>query len=238
MAVEKPTTTTQPVARGTNFELRTFVFIDQLQPQLAQFVAKDNRVYDPSEYDAALMLELAPAMEIHRMIDLALKSTAVRLGSVVTERHFGLMQIQHADQGEVIEAGEAVLRQTGLTKFDRARIKIATNMIIRGIEQDHAIYFTGTSKGYMVLANESVFILEIVPAAYLIVAANEALKAANIKLITIRPFGATGRLVMSGAESEIDSAAEAALGILDRLNQELDAGPEAGAARDESKYSR
>ncbi len=224
--------------KNASFEMRTYVFVDQLQPQLAQFIAKDNRVYDPAEYDAALMLELAPAMEIHRMIDLALKSTKVRLGSVVTERHFGMMQIQHADQGEVIEAGEAVLRQTGLTKYDRARIKIATNMVIRGIEQDHAIYFTGTSKGYMVLADESVFILEITPAAYLIIAANEALKAANVKLITIRPFGATGRLVMSGPESEIDSAAEAALAILERLNQELDEGPASEAVHDDSKYSR
>ena len=224
--------------KKSTFEMRTYVFIDQMQPQLAQFIAKDNRVYDPAEYDAALMLELAPAMEIHRMIDLALKSTKVRLGSVVTERHFGMMQIQHADQGEVVEAGEAVLRQTGLTKYDRARITIATNMIIRGIEQDHAIYFTGTSKGYMVLANESVFILEITPAAYLIIAANEALKAANVKLITIRPFGATGRLVMSGTESEIDSAAEAALAILEKQNQELDAGPPSGKVADESKYAR
>jgi ethanolamine utilization microcompartment shell protein EutS len=224
--------------KNASFEMRTYVFVDQLQPQLAQFIAKDNRVYDPAEYDAALMLELAPAMEIHRMIDLALKATKVRLGSVVTERHFGMMQIQHADQGEVVEAGEAVLRQTGLTKYDRARVQIATNMIIRGIEQDHAIYFTGTSKGYMVLANESVFILEITPAAYLLIAANEALKAADVKLINIRPFGATGRLVMSGPESEIDSAAEAALAILERLNRELDEGPQSEAVHDDSKYSR
>lgn len=209
---------------GSKFELRTFIFIDQLQPQLAQFIAKDNRVYDPSEYDAALMLELAPAMEIHRMIDLALKGTKVRLGSVVTERHFGLMQIQHSDQGEVIEAGESVLRQTGLTANDRSAVKIVTNMIIRGVEQDHAIYFTGTSRGYMVLASESVFILETTPAAYLTLAANEALKASRIKLISVRPFGATGRLVMSGPEAEIDAGAKAAIECLEELNASLERG--------------
>ena len=64
------------------FELRTLTFIDSLQPQLAQYIAKDNRVYDPSEFDAALMIEIAPAMEIHSMIDIALKNTGVRLGSV------------------------------------------------------------------------------------------------------------------------------------------------------------
>jgi len=209
-------------SKKSGFELRTYIFIDQLQPQLAQFIAKDNRVYDPKEYDAAIMLELAPAMEIHRMIDLALKSTRVRLGSVVTERQYGLMLIQHEDQGEVRAAGEAVLSQTGLKPTDRSRLRVLTNMTIRGIEQDHAIYFTGTSKGNMVLANDSVLILEVAPAAYLTIAANEALKAARVKLNEMRPFGATGRLVMSGPESEIDSAKEAALSILDSLNAELD----------------
>jgi ethanolamine utilization microcompartment shell protein EutL len=206
---------------STQFEMRTYIFMDQLQPQLAQFIAKDNRVYDPSEYDAALMLELAPAMEIHRMIDHALKATKVRLGSVVTERHFGMMLVQHSDQGEVREAGAAVLARTGLTPLDRSPVSIVTNMVLRGIEQDHAIYFTGTSKGFMVLAGESVFILETAPAAYLTIACNEALKAANVKLIQVTPFGATGRLVMAGSESEIDSAAAAATAILEKLNADL-----------------
>jgi len=202
-----------------NFELRTLIFIDSLQPQLAQFIAKDNRVYDPAEYDASLLLEIAPAMEIHSMIDMALKSTNVRLGSVVTERQFGMMLVQHANQGEVKEAGRAVLNATGLTENDRAEVKLLTNKIIRGVEQDHAIMFTGSARGNMVLAGESVLIMETTPAAYLAVACNEALKAANVKLVQIQPFGASGRLIMSGTESEIDSAAEAAQKCLEQLNE-------------------
>jgi len=193
------------------FELRTYIFIDSLQPQLAQFIAKDNRVYDPSEYDASIFLEIAPAMEIHTMIDLALKATNVRLTAVVTERQFGLMEVHHPDQGEVREAGRAVLDATGLKEDDRSEVKILTNKIIRGVEQDHAISFTGMSKGNMVIAGESVFILETTPAAYLALSCNEGLKAANVKLINIKPFGASGRLIMSGKESEIDSAAQAAI---------------------------
>ncbi len=207
--------------KNNSFELRTLTFIDSLQPQLAQFIAKDNRAYDPSEYDSALMLEIAPAMEVHRMIDMALKSTKVRLGSVVTERQFGLMQVQHADQGEVKAAGAAVLKETGLTENDRSPVQILTNKIIRGIEQDHAIYFTSTSYGNMVLAGESVLIMETTPAAYLAIACNEALKAANVKLVQIQPYGASGRLIMSGSESEIDSAAQAALRVLEKMNDTL-----------------
>ncbi|MBF0297930.1 MAG: BMC domain-containing protein [Oligoflexia bacterium] len=203
----------------TNFELRTLIFIDSMQPQLAQYTAKDNRVYDPAEYDAALMIEIAPAMEIHSMIDLALKATSVRLSSVVTERQFGMMQVHHPNQGEVREAGRAVLRATKLSENDRAEVKILTNKIIRGVQQDHAIMFTGMARGNMVLAGESIFILETTPAAYLTIACNEALKAANIKLIDIIPFGASGRLILSGSESEIDSASEAALNILKKLNE-------------------
>jgi len=201
-----------------NFELRTLTFIDSLQPQLAQYIAKDNRVYDPCEYDAALLIEIAPAMEIHHMIDLALKATQVKLGVVVTERQFGLLQVQHADQGEVMEAGNAILRETGLSEHDRAEVSILTNKIIRSIEQDHAIMFTGLAKGNMIVAGESVLIMETAPAAYLAIAANEALKAANIKLIDMKPAGATGRLIMSGSEVDIDYAAKAAQSILEELN--------------------
>jgi len=202
------------------FELRTYTFIDSLQPQLAQYIAKDNRVYDPAEFDAAIFLELAPAMEIHKMIDLVLKRTKVRLRSLVTERHFGMMQIHHADQGEVLEAGRIVFDQTGLSVANRAEVKILASHIIRGVEQDHAISFTALAKGNMVLAGDSILILEATPAAYLAIACNEALKAARVKLNTVIPWGATGRLIMSGPESEIDSASDAAQAILNKLNEE------------------
>jgi ethanolamine utilization microcompartment shell protein EutS len=184
-----------------------------------------------------VFLELAPAMEIHKMVDLVLKRTKVRLGSLVTERHFGLMQIHHADQGEVREAGRIVFDQTKLSIADRAEVQILAHHIIRGVEQDQAIYFTGLAKGNMVVAGESILIMEATPAAYLAIACNEALKAATVKLITIIPFGATGRLIMSGPESEIDSAADAAVGILKKLNDERVAAG-AGVKHDEAKYAK
>jgi ethanolamine utilization microcompartment shell protein EutS len=204
----------------SGFELRAYVFIDSLQPQLAQYIAKANQVYDPAEHDAVVMVELHPAMEIHSMIDLALKATSVRLGSVVTERHFGMMQVQHPSQGEVLEAGRAVLDAAGLSLADRAAVEILTNKIIRGVEQDHAIAFTGMAWGDMMTADDSVLILEAAPAAYLQLACNEALKAADVRLVTIAPAGATGRLILAGTESMIDTAAAAAVAALEQLNAE------------------
>ena len=203
---------------NSGFQLRAYVFIDSLQPQLAQYMAKTNRVYDPREFDAALFLEIAPAMEIHAKIDQALKATRVRLGSMVTERVFGMMQVHHEDQGEVRAAGEAVLDASGLQETDRAKCEILQNKIIRAVEQDHAIAFTGLAWGNMVLAGDSVLIMEAQPAAYLSIACNEALKAAEIRLIDIRVFGATGRLIMAGPEAQIDYGAAAATAALEELN--------------------
>ncbi|MEI8054604.1 MAG: BMC domain-containing protein [bacterium] len=201
------------------FELRTLTFIDNLQPQLAHFIPEEHMVYAPSENDAMLIIEIAPAMEIHSMVDLALKRTKVQLGALITERYFGQLFIQHSDQGEVIEAGREILRITGLDEKNRAKIEVLTNKIIRSVEPDHAKYFNIDAVNNKVIPGESVLLIETTPAAYSAIACNEALKAANVKLITIRPFGATSRLVMSGPESEIDSAAEAAIKIIDKLNE-------------------
>ena len=42
-------------------------------------------------------------------------------------------------------------------------------------------------------------------------------KAANVKLIEVRPYGAFGRLYLSGTEAEIDVAAKAAIDALESV---------------------
>jgi hypothetical protein len=68
--------------------------------------------------------------------------------------------------------------------------------------------------GSMIEPGQSLFILECEPAAYAALAANEAEKAADVKLVDVTPYGAFGRLYMAGSESEIDSAAQAAVAAL------------------------
>ena len=120
--------------------------------------------------------------------------------------------------GELIDGARPLIERDGRSDLEVVVEEILQNKIIRSVEQDHAISFTGLAWGNMVLAGDSVFIMEAKPAAYLSMACNEALKAADVKLIDIRVFGATGRLIMAGPESEIDSAAEAATAALEQLN--------------------
>jgi len=200
--------------------LKTFSFIDALQPQLATFVGMTARGFLPIPGDAALYVEIAPGISINSITDIALKATKVRPAMQIVERAFGLLEVHHADQGEVRQAGVAILGALEIKESDRQKPKIVSNQIIRSIEPDQAIVLNSSRRawGNMVLPGQSLFILETDPAGYVAFAANEAEKAAHVSLVELTPFGACGRLYMSGSESEIDSARDAAIKALENIS--------------------
>ena len=198
--------------------LRTFIVLDSLQPQLASFIGKTARGFLPLPNMASLFVEIAPGIAVNRVTDVALKATTVAPAIQVVERAFGLLEVHDADQGAVRSAGKAILADLGLEESQRMKPKIATNQVIRSIEPYQAQIINKDSNGMMILPGDSLFILETEPAGYAAYAANEAEKAANVKLVEVRPFGAFGRLWMAGTESEIDSAREAAMAALEKVD--------------------
>lgn len=190
--------------------LRTYVFLDSLQPQLTAHICSTCRGFWPIPYEAALYIETAPGMAIHRLLDRALKSTRVHPATIVVERAYGMMLLHSDDKGEVLSAGQAILDMLEHKEEDRIQPKLVTNQIIRSIEPDHAQCVNKIRYGSMITPGESLLIMETQPAAYISFAANEAEKAANVLLLECQSFGAYGRLYMGGTEAEIDSAAAAA----------------------------
>ncbi len=197
--------------------LRTYTFIDALQPQFATFMGKTARGFLPVPGQASIFCEIAPGIAINRVTDVALKATRVQPALQIVERAYGLLEIHHHDQGEVRSAGNAILQHLEVKEEDRLRPKIATNQIIRGVEAYQTQIINRASSGMMVLPGESLFILETEPAGYVAFAANEAEKAARVSLVNVTPYGAFGRLYLSGPESEIDSAAKAAIAALEAI---------------------
>lgn len=197
--------------------LRTYVFIDSLQPQFASFIGKTARGFLPIPEMASLFVEIAPGIAINRVTDVALKATSVVPAVQVVERAYGLLEVHDFDKGEVMKAGRTILESLDLEEGGRMKPKIVSNQIIRSIEPYQSQIINRNSQGMMILPGQSLFILETEPAGYVSFAANEAEKAADISLIQVRPYGSFGRLWLSGTESEIDSAAEAALGVLNSL---------------------
>jgi len=200
-------------------KLRTYVFIDSLQPQLAVYLGTVSQGFLPVPGDACLWLEVEPGMAIHRLTDIALKATRVHLGQQVVERAFGSMSFHHRDQSDVLEAGRAVLGQLRATENARQKCRIAWSEVVRAITPDHAVLINRQDrKGSMILPGQSLYILETEPAGYIVYAANEAEKAANITLVDCRAVGAFGRLTLAGTEADIDAAAHAAMRAVHNLS--------------------
>ena len=190
--------------------LRAYVFLDKMQDQLAGFVGTTARGYLPVGGVAAYFIETAPGLVINRLTDIALKATSVTPGLLVVERSFGLLEVHHPDHGQVRLAGKAVLDHLGIGEEERLKPRVVSQEVIRGVEPYHAQIINKMRFGDMLIAGESLFILEVEPAGYVAFAANEALKAARVKLIDASLFGAFGRLYMSGPEAQVDAAREAA----------------------------
>jgi hypothetical protein len=201
-----------------SIQLRTYTFLDSLQPQVASFIGKTARGFLPIPEMASLFVEIAPGIAINRITDIALKANDVQPAVLVVERAFGLLELHSMDKGEVEAAGATLLKTLELGESDRMKPKIVSEQIIRSIEPYQAQLINRNSQGMMILPGDSLFILETQPAGYVTFAANEAEKAANISLVHMRPFGAFGRLWLSGTEAEIDAAAEAALNALKRVD--------------------
>jgi hypothetical protein len=199
------------MASDTRVTLRTYIFLDSLQPQLSAFIGTTARGFLPIAGMASLFVEISPGIAINRVTDVALKATRVKPAVQVVERAFGLLEVHDEDQGEVRQAGKAILDFLGVAEPDRLKPKIVSNEIIRAIEPYHAQLINRNRYGSMIIPGQSLYILETEPAGYSAFAANEAEKAAHVNLIEVKPFGAFGRLYLGGTESEIDSASEAAI---------------------------
>ncbi len=187
-------------------ELRTFTYIDVLQPQFASFLQTVAQGFLPLEQQAALFLEIAPGIAINNLTDVALKHTRVIPGMQIVERAYGLLEVHSFDQGEVRQAGAAILERMGATLELRLKPRILSEQTITGIEGYHAQLINRFRHGDMINQGQTLYTLEVHPAAYAALAANEAEKASPIKLLEVITFGAVGRLWLGGYEAEIEEA--------------------------------
>jgi hypothetical protein len=191
-------------------ELRSFIFIDQMQPQTLCYMASWMRGRLPRTNMAAQIIEVAPGLDIEALTDVALKHAEVGGGMLVVERQFGYLEFHSRSTSSVKAAARAVLDELGADEGDAVKPQILAAKIVTRIDPVHAFLINRNKMGSMILPGESLFVLEMQPASYAILAANEAEKAAEIKLVDYRMIGATGRVYLSGEESDLRMGAAAA----------------------------
>ena len=194
-------------------ELRAYCYLDRLQPQFASLFASACRGFLSVEGMAALFVEIAPGIEINRLTDIALKITNSRPGEMIVERRYGMLEIQE----EVLHAGKMILDELGLNLEERTAPSILATSIINKVDPYQAVIINRNSKGMLILGGDDVYLLEVTPAAYSSIAANEAEKHCNIRLVDLRFYGAAGRIYLAGTESEIQAASQKVVETLNGL---------------------
>jgi hypothetical protein len=202
---------------ATNIEVRSYAFLDSLQPQYAAFLGTVAQGFLPLAGDASLFVEVAPGIEINRLTDVALKATNVKPGMQIIERYFGLLEVHSPDQAETRAAGEAILESIDHKETDRIKPRILSSQIIRRLDDHHAQLINRVRHGQMIIPGQTLYVLECEPAAYAALAANEAEKASEINVLEVRAYGSMGRIYLGGEEADIDVGWRAAVAALDGL---------------------
>ena len=191
-------------------ELRSFIFIDQLQPQTLAYLATWIRGSLPRRAMAAQIIEVAPGLDIEALTDIALKGAEVSAGMLVVERQYGYLEFHSRSTAEVKAGAAAVLSALGASEDDAKRPEILASRVVTRIDPQHAFLINRNKLGSMIVGGESLYLLECQPAAFAILACNEAEKEADIKVIDLRMIGASGRLYLAGSEADVRNAREAA----------------------------
>jgi len=158
-----------------------------------------------------------PGMTINQILDVALKATDVTAGMQIVERHYGMMEVHSESQADVRQAGQAVLDFLELDEQQRHKPRVVANQVIRHLEDTQTMLINRFRFGNMILAGQTLFVLEVVPAAYAALAANEAEKAADINILDVRAVGSFGRVYIGGEERDVVVAQEAAIQAIESV---------------------
>ena len=184
-------------------DLRTYIFLDSLQYQMASLMATTSRGYYPVALQACMIIEISPGIEINRFTDIALKATNVTPGIQFVERLFGLLEVHSDSQADARQAGAAILKELGRSEEERMKPRVLTSQLIKNISDHHAQLINKVRYGNMVLRGDTLYVLEIEPSGYAYFAANEAEKASHINIINVQGVGRFGRVYIAGEEAEV-----------------------------------
>jgi hypothetical protein len=199
------------------FQLRAYCYLDRMQPQYAAFVGTVTQGDLPIEGMASLYVEMAPGNWVFRVVDIAVKATEAKPGAQIVEREFGMFEIHSLSQSDVLQAGAMVLDQLGLKETDRVKPSIASIQVITNVNPYQAQLLNRFSRGMMLVPGQTMLVMEVAPAAYINLAANEAEKAAAVSLMHVSSVGRFGRLWMAGTEGDILAARDAAVAAIEAV---------------------
>jgi len=199
-------------------ELRVYLLVENLQRQFAAYLGTPTRGrgYPALEGSHSLIVEVAPGLAIERVIDLALKSVpSVEPGLLFVERQFGILEVHGTDLSDVQRAGKAILDGIGAATTDQLKPHVLFAETVEDITDMHAVILNRNRQASMVMPGETLLLVEVTPALFATVAANEAERAVpENTLVDVQMIGAAGRVYISGSTQKVRRALQAITEVL------------------------
>ncbi|HEX2647966.1 MAG TPA: hypothetical protein VHO95_12130, partial [Candidatus Dormibacteraeota bacterium] len=178
--------------------LRALVHIDRIGSQYAAYWALMAQGSLPLPEMSQLLIEVSPSNLVFPVGDAAFKACPVQSAGTLVERDFGLLEL-HANRSDtVLEARDAALRVLGLQVTDRQVPEVVSTQRISALDAYHSHLFNKVRRGAWTLPGDTLFIVEVAPAGYAYLIANEIEKATGMELVRVAGTGLFGRLITAG----------------------------------------
>ena len=203
---------------AANLTVRALVQIDRLQPKFAAYNGATVRGSIPLAGDSILIGELAPGNEVFSLIDVALKASRCEATSQIVEREFGFFILRSPVNTEIVAARDAILSELGVPIESRIKPRVESTQLIHSVEPYQAQLLNQWASGSLIVPGQTLGIIECAPAANIAIAANEAEKRAEIDIVEVRALGRYGRFFMTGSESSVEAAMEAAVEAINAIS--------------------
>ena len=161
-------------------ELRSAIFIDQLQPQTMCYLGTWIRGRLPRMRHGGGG-DRGGARARHRAADRRRGQAhpAAGRGSSSSSASSATWSSTTARPSAVRSASAAVLEALGASPAEATKPEILASTLVSRLDHQHAFLINRNKLGSMALPGESLFVLEMQPASYAILAVNEAEKAAR-----------------------------------------------------------
>ena len=205
------------MAAAVGARLRVLAHVDRMGPQYAAYWGLMAQGSLPRVGDSQLLVEVSPSNAVFPLTDAAMKRTAVHSAGTLVERDFGLMELHAATPDTVLEAADAVLAALGMRWADRMAPTVVSTQLLPNIAPDHSQLFNKIRRGAWTLPGDTLFVLEVSPAAWVYLVANELEKGVDIELVRVAGTGLYGRLIVAGTESAAQMAESVALGVIESV---------------------
>ena len=195
-------------------QLRSSIFVDQLQPQTHAILCTQLRGNLPRARMAVQILDITPSTDVEPLTSRLVKTEAVAAGLSAVEATFGFMEFHAQDPASVQSAAASALQAAGLKESDAPTSEVLASHFIDRVEPEHALNINRAKNGSPILANQALYVLQTSPATVALLAANEAEKAANVTLVGLTFTGGRGRVYLSGDADAVRAAADAAEAVV------------------------